>query len=120
MDDQFLRNPEVRKLIKGLRGGGWNEIMIGIIVLIFAWQMLGITGFQVAHPSGTTLGPANGGRDFHNPQQCQKGGGRITVNMFELADDYAASDGRQVASFIKNDRSIDLVQLTRKSSVAQQ
>ena len=83
MDEQFLRNPKVRKLIKELRGGSLTEAAVGVIVIIFIWQIMGvgIEGFQVpiVRPNGAIVRPANGGiqGQLHHP----KGGGRITVRM---------------------------------------
>ena len=47
---------KVRKLIKELRGGSLTEPAVGVIVIIFIWQIMGvgIEGFQVpiVRPNG--------------------------------------------------------------------
>jgi hypothetical protein len=104
MDEQFLRNPKVSKLIKELRGGSLTEAAIAVVVIIFIWQIMGvgIEGFQVpiVYPNGARVRPANGGiqGQLHHP----KGGGRITVRMSN--SNQCPANAMQVSGFVKNGR----------------
>lgn len=101
-DEKFIRNAEVRELIKKIRGGSVIEAAAALVLIIFICRILGVgEGFQppVVHPrNGAIVRPANGG--VQGQVNHPKHGGRFRVQMSEL--NQCPANSMQVSSFVKN------------------
>jgi hypothetical protein len=112
-DEKFIRNPEVHKLIKQIRGGNklTEAALTATIVFIFIWQIMMIEGFQPVQPlqqpvfrNGGLVRPVNpntgiGGvqRQINHPKHR----GKMTFRQVQSNE--SSVNSMQVSSFIKND-----------------